>query len=257
MPPPTAMGFQARRFEYKYVIAPGLVAPIVRYASAFIQPDPHVGPDGDYAVHSLYLDSASLATCRWTLQGQKNRFKLRIRHYDHSDESPVYFEVKRRIHDVIVKHRAAVRRQAVPALLGGQWPRQEHLAQGNGKQLIALQTFCSLRDELEARGAVFVSYTRRAYASADGLVRMTFDRALAAAPFSTPVGITRDIRKLPVPLAGTVLELKFTERFPNWMLRMVRMFDLERTSVAKYVTCATRLHAVQGSLFRPYAEPLA
>ncbi len=257
MPPPT--GFQTRRFEYKYVIPPDLVRPIARFASAYIQSDPHAGPEGDYPVYSLYLDTPSLATCRWTLQGQKNRFKLRIRYYDHSADSPVYFEVKRRLHDVIVKQRAAVRRQAVGDLLAGQWPRARHLARpcDDGEQLGPLQAFCSLRDQLQARGAVFVSYDREAYASADGLVRLTFDRHLTAAPFLALSGFTRAVRSLPVPLAGVVLELKFTERFPKWMLHMVHLFNLERTSMAKYVACATRLHAVQGQIFSPYVEPVA
>jgi len=37
---------------------------------------------------------------------------------------------------------------------------------------------------------------------------------------------------------GIVLELKFTDRFPNWMRQMVQTFNLFRTSMAKYVTCA-------------------
>jgi hypothetical protein len=42
-------------------------------------------------------------------------------------------------------------------------------------------------------------------------------------------------------LGGVVLELKFTNRFPNWMRQMVGIFDLERTSVAKYVSCTRTL----------------
>ena len=34
-----------------------------------------------------------------------------------------------------------------------------------------------------------------------------------------------------------MLELKFTDRFPNWMRDLTRIFNLWRESMAKYVAC--------------------
>ncbi len=39
----------------------------------------------------------------------------------------------------------------------------------------------------------------------------------------------------PVDMHGVVLEMKFTDRFPNWMRQMVHALDLWRVPSAKYV----------------------
>jgi len=45
-----------------------------------------------YPTLSLYLDSDDLATYWWTINGNKNRFKLRLRYYDEQPNSPVFFD---------------------------------------------------------------------------------------------------------------------------------------------------------------------
>jgi hypothetical protein len=40
---------------------------------------------------------------------------------------------------------------------------------------------------------------------------------------------------------GVVLELKFTDRFPNWMHDCVQIFNLRRTTMPKYVECVSIL----------------
>ena len=42
-------------------------------------------------------------------------------------------------------------------------------------------------------------------------------------------------------VGGVILEIKFTDRFPVWLREMVRVFNLERRSMAKYVVCARQL----------------
>ena len=84
-------------------------------------------PDHAYPIHSLYLDSEDLRLYWDVINGVKNRSKLRLRFYDDDPESPVFFEIKRRINDAIVKQRCPVRREAVRSLLSGQLPTPEDL----------------------------------------------------------------------------------------------------------------------------------
>ena len=72
-----------------------------------------------YPIVSLYIDSPELQLCRESLTGQKNRFKLRVRSYTDEPEYPQFFEIKRRINQVIMKSRARVTDADVPNLLGG------------------------------------------------------------------------------------------------------------------------------------------
>ena len=234
---------QSSRFELKYVIDERLVRPLRDFARGHLQPDEHadLNNGGQYAVHSLYLDSPTYALCRSTMQGQKNRFKLRIRYYDDSPDSPAYFEIKRRIDDVILKQRAVAHRGAVARILRGQWPVGSDLVRQWSADYGALQRFCSLRDTIQADGRIFVSYMREAYVTPNNdTVRMTFDRKIACTPYTPGASLARAQRTIDVGIAGVVLELKFTERFPKWMRRMVQTFNLERTSMAKYVACVLR-----------------
>ena len=97
----------ACRFEMKYVIDEIKAAGIVRYIRPFLQMDRYskLQRRGMYPIVSLYLDSPELRLCRESLTGQKNRFKLRIRSYTDEPEYPRFFEIKRRINQVIIKSR--------------------------------------------------------------------------------------------------------------------------------------------------------
>jgi hypothetical protein len=96
---------------------------------------------------------------------------------------------------------------------------------------------------MECAPQVLVVYNREAWcAPEDDSVRVTFDRALEAAPYDPEktFRLQRDEQWI-TPIMrypGVVLELKFTDRFPNWMRQMVQTYNLFRTSMAKYVTCA-------------------
>ncbi|MGB2822015.1 MAG: polyphosphate polymerase domain-containing protein [Phycisphaerae bacterium] len=245
---PYAHRLQGSRFELKYIISEDLVRPLRDFARSYLEPDEHADPkrNWEYEIHSLYLDSPSFTLCRATMHSNKNRFKLRIRFYDSSPDSPVFFEIKRRVAEVVLKQRARVRRDAVGELLAGHWPRRSHLADAseNGNDDFgAIQQFCSLRDSLGADGVAYVSYLREAYVTAhDNSVRVTFDRLIHGTPFDGKFGMSDPAPEQAYPdIGGIVLELKFTDRFPNWLRQMVQAFHLHRVSMAKYVKCVEAL----------------
>lgn len=236
---------QSSRFEFKYVIDETTATEIRRFIRNYVEPDAHtVGKEGyGYAVHSLYLDSTDFFTCRATLHGEKNRFKLRVRFYDESPDSPVFLEIKRRISLVILKQRAAVRRSSVARLLRGEWLEYSDLVTDDEKNRHALYEFCSLCHRLNARAAAYTSYVREGYEPGDSNVyRVTFDRELRAGRFRHDLTITDWQTWARPEIGGVVLELKFTDRFPSWMELLVETFNLRRVSVPKYVECVTLLN---------------
>jgi hypothetical protein len=250
---PLALLLQGSRFELKYIISEPCAQAVREYASSFLVPDEHADPERHnmYPVHSLYLDNTGMDLCQATIHGLKNRFKLRIRFYDDLADSPVFFEIKRRVNDAILKERAAVWRRSLPPILTGHWPMPSDLVDPNDKNLGALQRFCSLRSSIQAVPKTFVSYMREAYVSANSnSVRLTFDRQLVGAPYRNGFQVPRAKERCYPKIPGVVLELKFTERFPAWMAEMVRVFNLQRCSMAKYVACACTLGEVQGTWTR-------
>ena len=235
---------QQRRFELKYLIDPALVPALRDFVNGPLELDEFGARHANFAypVHSLYLDSDNLKTYGASINGTKNRFKLRLRYYDELPQTPVFFEVKARVDNCILKERCGVRRSAVPFVLSGQLPEPQHLFSRDPEQLAALQRFNLLMAELNARPKAHNSYAREAWVSPyDDSVRVTFDCNIQIEPCFEPQAVIRMKQPIRVFPEFVVLELKFTDRFPNWMREMVRVFDLMQFSSAKYAEGVTLL----------------
>jgi hypothetical protein len=203
-------------------------------------------PNLSYPVHSLYLDSPDLATFRATINGDKNRFKLRLRFYENRPDAPVYFEIKRRMNNTISKQRGGVKREAVDLLLSGHHPTSDHLVSRDPKHLVALQRFCQLTQELRATPRTHIAYLREAWLSAhDNSVRVTLDRNVRTELEPTARLSTEMIRPMLVFGTDIILELKFTTRFPDWFKELVRVFGLTQCGAAKYVEGIEKLGETQ------------
>ena len=132
---------QMQRWELKYIIPEHTAQAVRQFVSSYTVLDDYGRgkPHNSYPIHSLYLDSEALTIYWHTINGNKNRFKLRLRFYDNAPESPVFFEIKRRMNDAILKQRGGVRRRAVEALLHGHLPLSSELVSNDGRQLVAIQ----------------------------------------------------------------------------------------------------------------------
>ena len=230
---------QASRFEQKYIITEDVALQVRDFVRSYLELDENgVGkPNFSYPVHSLYLDSDRLSLYWETINGNKNRFKLRLRFYNDDPETPVFFEIKRRVNNCILKQRGGVRREAVRWLLAGHFPEPDHLLTRDARQLVALQRFCQLMSEIHARPKVHISYLREAWVSTlDNSVRVTLDRQVNAEP-NLAGKISAEVKN-PVRVfrsQDVILELKFTNRFPDWFRELVRLFNCMQCGAAKYV----------------------
>ena len=229
---------QASRFELKYFLTEDTARRMRPFVQGYIDIDEYsaIQPNLCYPTLSLYLDSDDLATYWWTINGNKNRFKLRLRYYDERPNSPVFFEIKRRMNNVILKQRAGVRKEAVRWLLAGHLPDREHLLNPDDPaQWVALQRFIELMLQLNAKPKLHVAYLREAYENANNnAVRLTFDRAVESAPNAQGLLIAKSEEPHRVFDPNLVLELKFTERFPNWFRDLVETFNCMQMGAAKF-----------------------
>lgn len=228
---------QFQRFELKYIVKEDVALAVRNFVSSYLAIDEYgaTQPNLSYAVHSLYLDSDQLLTYWHTINGNKNRYKLRMRFYENQPAAPVYFEIKSRVNDAILKQRGAVRREAVDWILAGHLPEPAHLVSSDPKQLVALQRFSQIMNEIHAKPKAHVSYFREAWISRhSNSVRVTMDRDVKCDP--EPSSRLSGQMNNPVCVFGrsVVLELKFTGRFPDWFREMVRIFGFAQCSAAKY-----------------------
>jgi hypothetical protein len=77
---------------------------------------------------------------------------------------------------------------------------------------------------------------REAYMSPHNTsVRVTMDRAVRLGPEFTGVLGTELQKGIEVYAGFVILELKFTDRMPTWMIEMVRGLDLKSSGAKKYV----------------------
>lgn len=223
----------ASRHECKYFVAPDVLPALRAMARPFVRPDEYTrrGPSRRYALSSLYLDGPDLPLFRGTIEGHRNRFKLRMRVYSDDPESPVYCEMKKRVDRIVRKLRVRTDRDLA-----------ERIARGNASLALPDPKLAEFVGAIRTVGAgpmLRVRYEREAYESnAHDPVRMTFDSALMfalpdpAAPFRLGGEGWHA-----TPLPGTILELKFTDRCPSWMTRIVDELQLCRESIPKYVLC--------------------
>lgn len=235
---------QHQRFEYKYIVTEEVALGVRDFVSSYLEPDEFgaTRTDLSYPVHSLYLDSPDLALYQHTINGDRNRFKLRMRFYESGGDRPVYFEIKRRSNNAIRKERAAVRREAAGELLAGYLPGRGHLVRDTPEAWHALENFTGLVHRLNAIPQSHVCYLREAWVEGGGnSVRITLDREVRSEPRHTLSFDPRTTDPIPVFGDAVVLELKFTARFPNWFNHLVQAFGLRQGSAAKYVDGIGRL----------------
>ncbi len=247
---------QIERHELKYIIRPEEVAPIRNYLMNWCEPDPYaVGNPPEYITTTLQVDNPRLDLCMAKENKSLNRFKLRIRTYGLEGNAPVFFEIKRKINNVIVKSRARMLfKDFVPEAIVD--PKYAVKLLSPSENIYYLE-FLRLMKEIGCRPVVLIRYWRESYFSVnDAYARISFDRKLQYRStrdynfhFNSRGWHTMDtptaFRGMPT---GIVLELKTDGNMPSWMAEMIERFRLTRTGFCKYGT-AVRLE----SLFMGYS----
>lgn len=227
------------RCEWKYLVDEGLASWIRDRTAVFMEPDTTGG--ASYQVTSLYLDNDDWVLARQTLEGVRERFKLRLRYYGDAPEV-VFAEVKERVGHSIAKARALVGLGSAEALASNGPLPDEPMKAISGRE--PGLRFRERAESVDARPRLWVRYQREAWASPWGDdVRLTFDRALEVqlADFACSPGDPGQQGFAPeglwtsVPLdAPVILEMKFNGAFPEWMQRIAEGAGLRRQAVSKY-----------------------
>lgn len=221
------------RHELKYFVSESQATIIKELIKPHLKLDRYceIQPSGTYPLSSLYLDSHDLRLCRESLEGHKNRFKLRIRRYSDDPSCPSFFEIKRRMNRVIIKNRARVNHHNIEELL--LYPALLY-KDGNGDRDI-LRQFQLYMGSVCARPIVQIRYVREAYEGLlDNSIRITFDRKLAY-KISEKAEVSLDGGGWHYyPMKGIILEIKFTEFYPPWLSYVVKCLELHQQSISKY-----------------------
>ena len=238
---------QWQRYEAKYLITSMQAEYLLDYCRKHLPADPHsaVIPNRQYPIYSIYLDSPDWINLRDTVERKPMRVKLRIRTYRERHVSaqglPAFFEVKRKVLGVIRKTRAKVSAELTAQVVQAGFPAFSHLPKDSKAARENLNTFLDVRRRSDAYPAVGVYYTREAYERRDrsgDTTRISLDRHLSYGLLDSPGSLTCSQWR-PVPMQGfVILEVKFTNTFPEWVNQLIHRGEIVRTGFCKYLMCS-------------------
>ncbi|MBZ0151581.1 MAG: polyphosphate polymerase domain-containing protein [Planctomycetes bacterium] len=237
------MSYQ-NRYECKFVVSEAVAGRVLQRVLLHVDPDPHAAAHTDlgYPIASLYLDDELGSFYQETVEGRRERYKLRVRSYSDDPATPVWLEVKRRVDGVVQKQRGPLPRDELAAVLAGD---EQVLTRLPAADRPAVAEFIRLCRQRRAAPRCLVRYQRQAFVGRDDRdVRITFDRRLAAAVCHDAIVPLRDPRYVEVPTGGVVLELKFDDREPRWLNELVQQVELRRRSFSKYCNSLDSLQPI-------------
>ena len=236
----TATRHAINRFEVKYFVATTAVPELLEALAPYTRVDSHADARHGYPIFSVYWDTEHLSFFWEKIEGVKSRRKVRFRRYGDSDE--VYIEIKQREDRTLHKRRL-------------KWPLArvvEVFGTGRGRDWSALgdepvaREVALMIQRLSLRPTMGVSYRRRAlFGAFDPELRVTVDTRLMYQP--APVDVARPFSSGAYILDPrvSVLEIKYDNRVPRWLTKLVCRHGLKIIRMSKYCS-AVDLHRFGG-----------
>jgi len=230
------------RLEYKFLVNNADLNKLRNRLLPFVELDPFVkeGSTHEYTVRSIYYDSSNFDFYYEKIDGYKIRKKLRIRSYDKvKNNNLVFLEIKHKYNNFIGKNRSPLLYQNLDEMLKTK-SIETYALTNNGyeRSIQDGERFFHFIFKNGLKPSILIVYDREAYYSKfDNGLRITFDKNLRFFDHPEVDFLFRDDDlKFAIP-NYFVLELKFTNGYPNWLQNIIREFNLMRTSVSKYTIC--------------------
>jgi len=224
------------RYELKYLLPHGRALDFVGDLAGTCRPDPHSDPARGYSVYSLYWDSPDLDFFWEKIDGQKYRRKLRLRRYVDGDFA--FVEIKQRIDRTVQKRRVRLPLELAARVFTerGVDPEAEYeLRDPVGQEALFL---CH---SFDLRPTMAVLYRRRAwFGEYDAELRITLDSRVQYDPRALDIREPFETGKYALSPDACVLEIKFNDRVPIWLTKLVARHELSLVRYSKYCAAIDR-----------------
>lgn len=238
---PTAYVRSFNRYEYKYVIDHRQCVDFCRDLEPFTRPDPHCTDELGYGVRSLYWDSPERTFFWEKIEGFKDRRKLRFRRYPASDQ--VFIEIKQRTDRTIQKRRTRWPLDRTLAVFGPHTSEKSEDSEltdeeRNDPVVREALVLCRMHN---LQPAAWITYRRRAlFAIHESDLRITVDRRLRYETQDLDLERPPEEGKCLLDPNRAVLEIKFNDRVPRWLCRLLEEHGIELSRMSKYCTAIDR-----------------
>jgi SPX domain protein involved in polyphosphate accumulation len=240
--------FTKPRYEFKYIISLDEMRAFQNRLDGVMELDPNA-IDGGYHVNSIYYDTQDLSCYYEKIDGEKRRFKVRVRWYGELEKESdlsslsLFAEIKHRNNDTNFKNRLKLPGKYLPGFSENQ------------QQLLRLSQYAEKKDLLEATTIEhivsqrlfmplnIVSYHRKAYlCRINPQLRITFDTSLRAFGTKNILNVSSSNGITVLPKDICVLELKFNWAIPLWLLEITREVGLNLRRFSKYAAGLEKLY---------------
>jgi SPX domain protein involved in polyphosphate accumulation len=241
------------RFEYKYIIPNEKLNKLRAMIRPFMKLDKYAEKNGgEYTVRSIYFDTPDLECYLHKEAGVKRRNKLRMRGYNTGDngEGIVFFEIKKKVDEPLIKNRASMTYGDAQKVLQGQ-NLPDALAAANARRFLY---------HLYARRmqpVVTVIYEREPFQALlndrGNDLRITFDKNLRAVAYPALDELFEEKDAKMVDPAHFIMEVKFNYYLPAWVKTVIASFGLKKGPASKY---GLSIEALRLSEVKPWQSNL-
>lgn len=218
------------RVENKYIVSDKDIALIRGRLNGFLQRDSHQFGES-YLIRSLYFDTCDEKCISENDAGIDDRKKYRIRTYGESDGF-IRLEVKEKKNSLTKKSSCIVTRAEVEALASRDY-FSDAIPQFGERRV--LNEFLLERKCNGLLPKAVIEYERSAYVYKIGNVRITIDKNISASGDFCSFFLPKTGGLIPVMQKGLhILEVKYDELIPDFILQMLQINTLERCTFSKY-----------------------
>ena len=217
---------QEFRSEYKFICTQGQMEIIRSRIRAVLKPDAHQA-GACYRIRSLYFDDADDSAFYDNDAGVDARRKFRLRVYENT-QNGARLEIKYKLHGGTKKQSCMLSAELCKGILNGGIPDWHEQDPAPLRLLVQQMRQSGLTPK------IIVEYERSAFISAIGNVRVTLDRNIS---FSNQIErfLEDSIPLIPVlPKGVHLVEMKYDELIPDYVLQLLETGELCRTTFSKY-----------------------
>ena len=197
--------------------------------NAVLQADSNENSAEGYRVASLYFDDLADSCLNAAKEGDYSRRKYRIRIYNDSLDI-IKLEIKEKLGNRVFKMSKGINAEELYKLMCGKCiPSSSSIEDPAFLFNLAIQTqaLCP---------KVIIAYERKAFAYPPGNVRITFDRNIRASLQTSAFGL-QEISFMPLRGEDAVLEIKYDEFIPHFIMQLLELDSLQQTAYSKYCLC--------------------
>ncbi len=217
------------RVENKYNCSEEELYILQRRLEGVLRADSNENHPEGYSIISLYFDDMQDTCMRDTIDGVELRDKYRIRIYNNSLDT-IKLEVKSKKDSRILKKSRSITKNQMEQLLRGECI-EDSASMDDPATLFNLAIKTG-----GLKPKVIVAYERKAYIFEPGNTRITLDRNVRASNRIEDFGkdnISYDF----LNEYDKVLEVKYDEFIPDFLLQLLELGNMQQASYSKYQLC--------------------